>query len=300
MFLTDNFKVKKWNLNSSLRYDFNRLSANDLDLSNGDDSGDIQLNSLNGGVGLSYNQSIWFNPFARFSTSFETPTLSELSANPNGTEGFNQDLKPQQAINYEIGAKGLIANKLQYELALFNIQTTNEILSFELEQFPDRDFFRNAGTTIRNGFETALKYTPKKSWQFAGTYAYSDFTIKDSPIGGTIFDGQKLPGIPIHSGSVSVRYISPKGAFFKLTGNQVGRLFANDTNTVEVEAYTLVNLNLGYEIESKNIKWTPFFGVNNLFDAKYNDNIRINAFGGRFFEPAAGINVFGGVRLRLK
>jgi len=49
LFLTDNFKVKKWNLNGSLRYDFNQLSANDLQIFNGDDSGEIQLNSLNGG-----------------------------------------------------------------------------------------------------------------------------------------------------------------------------------------------------------------------------------------------------------
>lgn len=300
LFLTDNFKVKKWNLNGSLRYDLNQLSASDLELGNGDDSGEIQLNSLNGGVGASYNQNLNFNPFVRFSTSFETPTLSELSANPNGSEGFNKNLQPQSAVNVEVGAKGLVNSRLQYEFALFRIETTNEILPFELEQFPERDFFRNAGKTLRNGFETALKYSPKKSWMFAGNYSFSDFEFKEYATDGTIFDGQKLPGIPIHTAAISIRYISPKGAFFKLSGQQVGQLFANDSNTVEVESYTLLNLNLGYELEVKKMNWIPFFGINNLLDTKYNDNIRINAFGGRFYEPAAGINIFGGLRIRIR
>jgi len=43
----------------------------------------------------------------------------------------------------------------------------------------------------------------------------------------------------------------------------------------------------------------PFIGANNILDQTYNDNIRINAFGGRYFEPAAGVNIYGGIRLLL-
>jgi iron complex outermembrane receptor protein len=34
--------------------------------------------------------------------------------------------------------------------------------------------------------------------------------------------------------------------------------------------------------------------MQNLFDAAYNRNVRINAFGGRFFEAAPELNVDGG------
>jgi len=208
------------------------------------------------------------------------------------------DLKPQRAVNYEIGFKGLIASKLQYEMVIFNIQTTNEILSFEIEN-SDRDFFRNAGKTIRNGFETVLKYSPQKLWLITGNYTFSDFRFKEYVIDDTVFDGEKLPGIPMHSGSISIQYISPEGLFLKLIGQQVGGLFADDSNELEVKNYSVVNLNVGYEIESKKMKWTLFFGVNNLLHSKYNDNIRINAFGGRYYEPAPGINFFGGLRMKI-
>jgi len=42
---------------------------------------------------------------------------------------------------------------------------------------------------------------------------------------------------------------------------------------------------------------SPFFGIQNLFNEKYNDNVRINSLGGRFFEPAPTFNVYGGLRL---
>jgi len=51
-------------------------------------------------------------------------------------------------------------------------------------------------------------------------------------------------------------------------------------------------------LDFKNYKLSPFFGVNNLLDQVYNDNIRINAFGSRFYEPGPGINIYGGVRFR--
>ena len=300
LFLTDQFQVGKWNLNASLRYDFNKLEANDLEISNGDDSGEVNLNAFNGGLGISFNHSNSFVPFGRFSTSFETPTLSELSANPSGAEGFNEELKPQRAVNLEFGAKGLVDQKLQYEISLFQIQTTNEILPFELEAFPGRDFFRNAGETQRNGVELALKYAINKQFRLSGNYTYSDFQFKDFIAGDNTFDGENLPGIPIHAGAISLRYIHPKGPFLKLSSQQVGQLFANNSNSVEVDAYNLVNLNAGYEITSPSLTWIPFLGINNLFNATYNDNIRINAFGSRFYEPAPGIHIFGGLRVRIE
>ena len=57
---------------------------------------------------------------------------------------------------------------------------------------------------------------------------------------------------------------------------------------LEAEGYTLVNLRTGYE---KRVgKWTlsPFFGVQNLLAQSYSGNVRINANGGRYFEPAPG------------
>jgi len=40
---------------------------------------------------------------------------------------------------------------------------------------------------------------------------------------------------------------------------------------------------------------SPFFGIQNLFNEKYNDNVRINSLNGSFFEPAPVFNAYGGL-----
>jgi len=38
-----------------------------------------------------------------------------------------------------------------------------------------------------------------------------------------------------------------------------------------------------------------YVGINNLYDEDYNNNIRINASGSRFFEPAPDRNFYAGI-----
>jgi iron complex outermembrane receptor protein len=40
--------------------------------------------------------------------------------------------------------------------------------------------------------------------------------------------------------------------------------------------------------------------VTNVFDEEYTANVRLNAFGGRYFEPAPGRNGYAGVSLNYR
>jgi iron complex outermembrane receptor protein len=44
----------------------------------------------------------------------------------------------------------------------------------------------------------------------------------------------------------------------------------------------------------------PFIGLNNLLNTSYNSNIRMNAWGGRYFEPGSEFNIYGGVSIRFE
>jgi iron complex outermembrane receptor protein len=44
------------------------------------------------------------------------------------------------------------------------------------------------------------------------------------------------------------------------------------------------------------IRWTA--GVNNLWNAALLDQVRVNAFGGRYFDPAPGRTVFMGLNYK--
>jgi iron complex outermembrane receptor protein len=57
---------------------------------------------------VNYKLSAGAAVYANYATTFESPTLNELSNNPEGTGGFNPFLQPQEARSVEIGTKGVI------------------------------------------------------------------------------------------------------------------------------------------------------------------------------------------------
>lgn len=290
------------NLHAALRYDWNQLKATDRFLDNGDDSGKINLSAFNPAIGLSYQLWHAWYLLANYRSSFETPSLSELSANPDNTIGFNEDLKAQKANNFEIGLSKTDVMKsrtLYFEAVYFHIDTKNELVPYELEAFPDRTFYRNAGATQRDGLELSSTWYLKPPWNIAASYTYSKFVYKDYALAGGNLEDNQLPGIPQHFASLSLNHQSKKGLIFSIQSRYSGELFANDSNETIVEDYILVNTSLAYRLELKRLLITPFLGINNLLNTEYNDNVRINAFGNRFYEPAPELNYYGGIRVRF-
>ena len=300
LYLLEQIKSDKFLFSGGLRFDRNKLEAKDNYIPNGDDSGGIKLSAWNPSIGMSYEISPAHFMFTNFSTSFETPSLSELSANPTGEGGFNS-LDPQKANNYELGIKGYLSNNGRYEVVAFHIGTKNELAPFELDEFPGRTFYRNSGKGKRNGLEFFMDYHFNTKINATANYTFSDFIYDKYELGnGDDFNGKQLPGIPKYNGSISLKYKNEKGLHVKMQSRYIGELFANDANTISDDAYVLINLNTGYKIEKNKFTITPFFGINNLLNTEYNDNIRINGFGGRYYEPGPELNFYGGVRVKIE
>lgn len=296
-YILDEISLGKLKVMSGLRYDSNLIEVLDRFLMNGDESGKILLNAWSSSLGINYKWKNKSSLFASLSTSFETPVLSELSANPNGSGGFNSFLSAQKALNKEIGYR-FFDSKFQWEVIFFNINTTNDIVPYELEAFPGRSFYRNAGKTERNGIEFVYTRQTTPNLKTTLSYTYSDFIYTAFETSHGDFTGKQLPGIPRHMLSL-ISIFTRNGWNVGLNSRLQGRMFANDSNEVQEAGFVVSDLNLSYRLEKDELVWVPFFGVNNLWNSIYNDNIRINAFGSRYYEPAPTRHVFGGLRLTL-
>ncbi len=183
---------------------------------------------------------------------------------------------------------------MRYEFAWFYIDLEDELISFEVD---GRTFFRNAGESRRYGVELGLGLQVFEGLQasFAYTYLNAEFEtfLKD----GVDLEGNEVPGLPPHQVHAELFYQHPSGLYGGIDILYVSDFFVTDENDEENDAYTVANLRLGYEYLWDNWQLAPFLGVQNLFDEKYNSNVRINAFGGRFFEPAPELNVYGGLNV---
>ena len=172
-------------------------------------------------------------------------------------------------------------------------------MPFELAQFQGRSFFRNAGSTDRYGLELYANLKLNKRFNITSSYTYSDFDYGDYQLENDNLNGNNLPGIPEHLATLGLTYKTDNGLFIQLDNNYRGKLFADDQNATEVEDAFIANLNFNYPLKWEKINLSLHGGVNNLFDTEYFDNIRINAFGNRYYEPAPGINVYAGVKVRI-
>ena len=246
-------------------------------------------------IGLLVNLFPDVTAYATYSTSFETPTTTEF-ANPSGAGGFNPSLEPQAATNLEIGLRGGAGTRTRYELAIFDIDVEDELIPYEIPSNPGRDFFANAGRSNRTGLEATLSSRPTDRIGITLSYTYSDFTFADFiDDNGNDYSGNRIPGTVEQLLFAELSYRHPAGWFGALDALRVGDQFANNANSVSDDAYTLSNLRLGFDASRGGATFSPFAGVNNLFGRSYNSNIRLNAFGGRFYEPGPARNIYVGV-----
>ena len=293
LFVQSRYDVGNWSISSGIRYDEVKFDITDRFLSNGDDSGEIEFEAVSPSFGLNYvmeNGSI----YTSISSSFETPTTTEL-ANPNASGGFNALLKPQEAKNIEIGYKS-VKNNIYHEIAVFNIDLNDELVPYELEEFPGRTFYSNVGKSSRKGVESLVSWSVKPNLTVDASYTYSDFSF-DSFIdkNNKDFSGSKLPGLPESFAYFGIRFENENGLNMNFNLNYSGDLFANNANSVKVQAYTVSNFRLSYNINKGDWKILPYMGINNIFDTEFNSNIRINAFGSRYYEPAPERNSYLGI-----
>lgn len=293
---------KKLTLTAATRYDALRLSSDDAFLTDGNQSGEQNFDRFNPSVGAVFVANKWANIYANVASNFETPTLTELSANPSNLGGFNPDLKPQRSLNYELGTKFLINDRLGLDLALFQINLQDELVPYQLASAPGRTFFRNAGKSLRKGIEAALNLRLEEGLYLTLNYTYSDFGYEDYTANGTSFAGNAQPAVPKHHLFSILQWSHRSGFFIAAQARSISKVFVNDANSATAAGSTLASMRVGHAFNlGKQWRIEPFAGINNIFGTEYTGNILLNAVGNRFYEPGvAQASYYGGLKLSWK
>ena len=297
-FVRNEFRVNErlW-LVGGLRYDNLSFEAEDHFLTDGDDSGSRPLDQFSWSGGLQYQARTNLAFFANIGTAFQTPTTTEF-ASPTGGGGFNTALRPQSAISYEVGSRAQLARQLTGEVTLFLMQIDDELIPFT--SATGRDFFRNAGRSERKGIELSLDLNLTSGWYWQASWSAIHAEYRDYVTTGGTFSGNREPGIPAHQLFTELGWHGQSGWFGRLDLQHVDQIDLNDANTAKNDAYTLMNLRLGYSASTRRGRLIPFVALNNLLNQRYNGQTRLNAFGGRYFEPSPRLAATGGITWRME
>jgi iron complex outermembrane receptor protein len=287
------FAQLQWSPNERLlvsggaRFDWVRFTLDDRFVSDGDDSGDRSMSAVSGNLGASWSFDQRFIPYVNISTSFETPTTTELVNQPDGSGGFNEELGPQRAVNYEIGARGQPTPAMTYSVALFLGRVTDAIV--QEEEVGGRAFFRNAQRTHNDGAEFGLSVAPLSGLTLNGAYTYARYRFVEEPEGSGL-DGNRLPGVPEHFWRFGFRGSLENGLYLDADHTLSSSITSDDANTPEgvVDSWGagVTNLRAGWQGEVGAMQLAPFIGVNNLWDRRYVGSVTLNGLFGRVLEPA--------------
>lgn len=297
-------------ISTGARYDAVKFDVADHHFSDGtDNSGNKTMSAFSGNAGVSLVRDERFSPYVNVSTSFETPTTTELANQPNSTGGFNTGLKPQRSVNYELGARGTVG-PLTYSVAGYLGRVKDAIVQYR--EVGGRGYFANAGRLKNDGVELGLQLRALDGLSLFGNWTYSNdrYDVYRSVNGTTVdtLDGKRLPGVPKAFIRLGLRAGPVRGFALDVDHTMSSSVFADDQNTIYLNGWGKANpataiRGVGLGVTNARLSWDgvsggawvrPFVAVNNLWNRCYVGSLTLNATFGRVFEPAPGRNWYLG------
>ncbi|MDN5848062.1 MAG: TonB-dependent receptor [Nitrococcus sp.] len=289
----------RWRVHLGARYSNVRFQSQDRFITaiNPDDSGAVDYSYTAPVAGVLFRVTPQISLYANAGTGFETPTFSELAYRSDNQGGLNDELEPAISRNVEVGLRARHPG-LEYSATAFYSRTEGEIIVVANQG--GRSIYDNAGKTQRRGMELALSAMLAPRWRFAANYTFldaryiSDFSVCDTPPCAeqdvVIQAGRRIPGIARHVAWSELRFSPFVDTDLMLQARYVGKVFVNNTNSEAAHAYTRVDLAAEQRLNFFGLQWRAVARINNLFDEDIIGSVRVNAFGGRYYEPAPGRN----------
>ncbi len=211
-------------------------------------------------AGIVYQPTPTTSVYFSFAQSFAPNYLSRSRR--------GEQFKPTSGRLYEAGVKqSLLNNRVLATFALYQLQRRNVLVPDPVEPFA---FSIQTGEQRSRGLEIEINGQVARGLNLNATYAAVEAIVsRDSR---AIFVGNRLVGVPKHSGGIYSNYVFDKGL---LRGFSVGagsyfasERFASLPNRLwRLPAYERVDLNFGYRREN----WRFDVAVKNLNNALHHD-----------------------------
>ncbi len=290
---------RRFDVSAALRWDQIRFRVTDRFVTETDrnDSGEQGQTAVNPMLGVTYRLGPALSLFATWSSAFETPTVTELTTQADGSAGLNGVLAPQRTRTLETGVRGIVGTRTWIDLAVFDARSRDELVPFDVPDAPGRRAFRNAGRTARRGLEASMRTTTTHG-DAGVSYTASRFRFTDYEVGGVRFDGNPFPGVPSHQ--VQAWTTVRRGRWFATADiAAASSVSVNDADTERAKAWNAIGLRLGGDAGAATGRWAfaPVIGVDNLLDRRYASAVLVNATRDRYYEPAPPRTFFAGLRL---
>lgn len=283
-----------WSATGGVRYSDIRYEVEDhfTELDGADDSGSSEFQETTAAASLTWQFLPTSATYLSLGQGFETPTLTELAYRNQGS-GLNPELGPSTNQQWEWGIKHQLPHDWRVHLALFGIDSEDEILVDQ--STGGRTTYRNASETTREGAELTLNGALTQHLDMLLSYSYIDATFDDGPL-----QGNALPGVAKRQGYLRFNWRPTERWLIQLAGQYRDETPTGDDNSVFAPSYSTWNVAINRDWQWAHSELTAWARVDNLTDKDYVGAVVVNQGSGRSFEPGIGRQASVGIRWRRR
>jgi iron complex outermembrane receptor protein len=287
---------------AGLRHSRVNIQNNDLWLADGTNStGQVTFTNTSPVAGVTFKVSPILNVYANYGRGFETPTFAEMTYSSPGGAGPNLSMVPSKSKNYEIGLKAFVTSNTRINVALFKVDTKNEIV-VTASNASLQNVYGSIADTERKGIEFSLDSQLPYNFNFYQTYTYLDSEFKNtfnnliSNVSSTVSAGNRLAGVYKNTAYTELSWKYPALNFSSAIENiyfSDVHGFDSNAGANKADAFSIVNVRASLKQSYNNWSFSEFARADNIFDEKYVGNVRVN--NNATFEPGAPRNYTVGV-----
>lgn len=284
--------LDKLKITAAIRFDkFLYDYDNKIENTAGVQDTEVDYDNISPKLGVNYNFSNTLGIYANYANGFTPPQTSTLFRNSrnNDAGGTIFDLNPAIYNNYEVGGYFAIPNTLQVDLALYQLDGKDQLISLRDDE--GNFIQRNSGETRSRGIELGLTYTPYDFLELnaSGSYTTHEYiSFFDNGIDYSGTDMQTAPNLlanttlaykPFKNFRVAVNYEHVGDYNTSFEGQAVIGEAANGDDILGTTTYGghhIFNAQLSYRYQNIEV-WGHAL---NLFDKLYSVRASYNRFRG--------------------
>lgn len=249
--------------------------------------------------GLTYAFTKGFSVRGKIGKGNSAPTNEEIRSS---NQEFNQNLSPEFGWNKEIGIRKQLGDFLFAEGSYFDFRLNDAIVRRQNES--GQEYFVNSGETVQKGFEFLLEsknFSLKNDFfshfKFRFSGSFYDFKFKNYQHNENNFSGNDLTGVPATAINSLLNFTFFKKLNIDYSHFYTSKIPLNDANSVWSESNLIANIQFRFPLNFEKTKVGLYLQIQNLYNEDFVLGFDINAFGNRYYNPAAKRNFILGAKV---
>lgn len=249
-------------------------------------------------IGAAYQFNDKLNGFISYRNAFRAPSEGQLFR--PGSSQASLDLDPVRADSYEIGVRGRLGSRLNYEASYYYMKKKDDLVTYEDAITGDR-FTSNAGETLHRGIELGANYDINTDWSLGASYTHTKQTYEDWIERGIDYSDNDIPSAPRNFANTTLNYHPAllNGGRIELEWSHMGSYWMDNANTEKYDGHDLVNLRINHFVTTLSKKPLELYArIMNVNDERYATSAAFSR-GESTFAPGMERTVYAGFNYKL-